>query len=411
MERKRLARWLETVRVIFDGEPHQKSQAGRRQAVPFRNAVREELVHRPRWPRPRAALAVDFTFHTSARQPPSLWRLPKNYLDLLGETSAPPQDPGPVIYQDDSQVKLLYASLMHSDGGGDGRIYLEARTRASAIEDMQLAGELLEGDHELFDTTWAEADPTEFLEADVEQYLSADLAERMKFHDKAQYQAMLLGSNDRLLRAVFFQAARWLLTGRDADAVRAERLAAAGAAGGGLVDGIARTNADNRDLLWSTIRMELPPLPLRQGGGAVFEEAVRQAIRNFVEERPDLQPLIIPLRVTVLVVPPKHRAGRVKDLDNILITVLTALEEEIKPDAAPWSLAPPLVGDGAESEPRRRVPGSQTWAYQVLELHRGPYDPGQGSLTVVPGLGWNRKSIWAEAADFVKQALERRTSR
>jgi hypothetical protein len=51
LERKRIYRWLETVRAALDDEPRQKGRAGKRQARPFRAAVREALVHRPQWPR------------------------------------------------------------------------------------------------------------------------------------------------------------------------------------------------------------------------------------------------------------------------------------------------------------------------------------------------------------------------
>lgn len=107
---------------------------------------------------------------------------------------------------------------------------------------------------------------------------------------------------------------------------------------------------------------------LKEGGGAVFEEAVRQACRAFVEARPDLQPLIVPLRSTVLVVPPVARNGREKDLDNILITVLSILEAELKPHATPWALAPRVSLDGEPTEPHGppAVSGSQTWACQRL---------------------------------------------
>jgi hypothetical protein len=54
---------------------------------------------------------------------------------------------------------------------------------------------------------------------------------------------------------------------------------------------------------------------------------VREAFRAFVNARPDLQQLVVPLRITVLV-PPADRTGRAKDLDNILVSVLTALEAE-----------------------------------------------------------------------------------
>jgi hypothetical protein len=427
LERKRIYRWLETVRAALDDEPRQKGRAGKRQARPFRAAVREALVHRPQWPRPRAALAVDFHFHATDRQPPALWRLPKNYLDLLGETSASAGDLGPLLYRDDAQVKLLYASLTTArTPDSRGSIYLKARTRASAVNDLELAAELLDHEDDLEDnTSWAEADPWDDLEhEDESQYLPADLAEWLQVHDKFRYQAMLFGSNDRLLRSVFFRNARWLLTGANADVERLHWLGLAGhPVAEEVINRIAETNAHDQKLLWSTIGIELPPLPLQRGDGAQFDEGVRQAFRNFVEERPDLQPLLVPLRVTVLVVPPlrpkrKSRKGRnsdVKDLDNILIKVLTALEEQLKPNAEPWLLLPDVSVEGSEPDPDlaerkaryRSYTGSHTWAYQVLELHREPGDPDQGSLVVVPGLGWNRKSIWAEAEDFVERRLQK----
>lgn len=240
-----------------------------------------------------------------------------------------------------------------------------------------------------------------------------DLAERLQFHDKARYQAMLLGSNDRLVRDVFFHAARWLLTGVDSDARRLQRLGPArSVAVEDLLHNIVERNAQQRDLLWSTIRVELPPLPLQPGDGATFALAIRRAFRGFIQQRPDLQPLIVPLRVTVLVVPPKRRAADIKDLDNILINVLTIMEDEIKPHPEPWHLAPPVVrpdgdtDDVSRPENRdRRLNVSGTWAYQVLELRRQPADTDQGALILVPGLGWNRMSIWSEAERFVEQRL------
>ncbi len=418
IERQRFDRWLRTVRVTVDQEPRQKGRAGRREAQPFRAAVREAITLKRDWPKPRAALALDFAFQATARQPPSLWRLPKHYLDLLGASSAPTADPGPVLYGDDQQVKLLFATLYRRDNPGEsGRIHLEARTRASAITDMQLAGELIEHHEDLEDDTrWAEADPEDDMDQHNEnRHLPEDLAERLRFHDKARCQAMLLGSNDRLVRDVFFHAAGWLLTGVDSNARRLERLGPIrSVAVEDLLNNIVELNGQQRDLLWSTIRVELPPLPLETGDGVTFALAIRRAFRGFIQQRPDLQPLIVPLRVTVLVVPPKRRAADIKDLDNILINVLAIMEEEVKPHPEPWHLAPPAVwpdrdtDDVSRSEDRDRSRGldiSGTWTYQVLELHRQPADTDQGALVLVPGLGWNRMSIWSEAERFVEQRL------
>lgn len=418
LERKRLDRWLRTARAALDREPRQKGRLGRREARPFRDAIREAVAHQSDWPKPRATLALDFDFLAAERQPPGLWRLPKHYLDLLGATSAPLDDPGPVLYQDDRQVKLLFASLRRTrTPDAAGKISVQARTRTSAIADMELAGKLMElGQDVDEDTTWAEADPWEAIHEDY-QDLPPSVIPWLQFHDKSRYQAMLLGSNDRLVRGVLFQAARWLLTGVDPDIRRLDRLGLTGrAATEDLVNKIALSQAEKRNLLWSTIRVELPPLPLKHGDGARFDHGVREAFHDFVRERPDLQPLIVPLRVTVLVVPPNRRAANTKDLDNILIEVLAIMEDELKPHGEPWLLAPPISGEelGAETDSRaerlgqqQSVSGSKTWAYQVLELRRGLNDPEEGALVVIPGLGWNRRSIWSEAEQFVEQRLEK----
>jgi hypothetical protein len=103
----------------------------------------------------------------------------------------------------------------------------------------------------------------------------------------------------------------------------------------------------------------------------------------------------VPFRVTLLVVPPKRHRANAKDLDNLLIKVLTIMDDELRPDAETaaflgWRRSEPLL-----------------WAYQVLELHRGPADPDQGTLLLIPGLGWNDDSVWTEAEDLVERRLKK----
>lgn len=146
MARRVHDRRLRTVTAMLDQEPRKKSKAGRVEAGPFRAAVRQAADRTSDWPKPRAAVALDLHFHTSRRQPPALWALPKNYLDLLGAGSASAtDDEGSVLYNDDSQVKLLFVSCRHEwrpDGTAGGSIIVEARTRASALADTRLAAEL-----------------------------------------------------------------------------------------------------------------------------------------------------------------------------------------------------------------------------------------------------------------------------
>lgn len=233
----------------------------------------------------------------------------------------------------------------------------------------------------------AEADPTDLIEGIEGDYanLQPDLAEWLRRHDRSKYQALILGSNDRLIRYLLFQAARWLLTGVERNINQLERIGDGSDAVEDLVNKIAKQNGEDRDLLWTTVRIELPPLPLRTGDGDRFEQGVREAFRTFVRERADLAPLLVPLRVTVLVIPPVRPRAATKDLDNTLITLMRIIEQVLA--------------------------SSTLRAYQVIELHRQPGDSDHGAVILVPGLGWNHWSVWTEAERFVQRKLARTLGR
>jgi hypothetical protein len=139
-------RFERTARIRVGQEPRSKTSARPRDLMEFRRVVRDEVRIFRDWPRPRAALALDFFFRTTRRQPPALWALPKHYLDLCGATSAPEADPGPVLFGDDRQVKMLFASCVHAwqpDGTGPApSIEIVARSRSDFLAGMDLTDRL-----------------------------------------------------------------------------------------------------------------------------------------------------------------------------------------------------------------------------------------------------------------------------
>lgn len=143
-------RRLRTAHVLIEQEPRQKGPAARREATEFRSLARAQLSGQQGWPRPRAELALDFTFTTTTRQPPTLARLPKNYLDLLG-ANAVNSDPGPLLYDDDGAVGMLFASAHNLwtseiEQHRAPYIHVVARTRADALADMSLTHEIVTND-------------------------------------------------------------------------------------------------------------------------------------------------------------------------------------------------------------------------------------------------------------------------
>jgi hypothetical protein len=138
--------------------------------------------------------------------------------------------------------------------------------------------------------------------------------------------------------------------------------------------------------------IELPPLPVEPGDYRAFRDGVAAACHDYISRRPGLQPLLVPLRVTLLVVPPAQG----KDLDNILLDVLPAVNEHLRPHLEPWlldagsgpldeGLVDRLVGWRVKGLRRlRSLVRYSVWSAQVLELHRTPNDPEEGILAMVP---------------------------
>lgn len=93
-----------------------------------------------------------------------------------------------------------------------------------------------------------------------------------------------------------------------------------------------------RELLFdSALTVSVPPLPTEPGTTAGFLEDVRVELEAFRRRWPALRPLVVPVKVTFLVIPPSQG----KDLDNIALTLLPIIHEVLKPHIAQPHLAPP----------------------------------------------------------------------
>jgi hypothetical protein len=426
--------------AIVRQEPRRKGKGGAREAVAFREAVRQRVASNPRWPRPQAQLAVDLHFSTTRRQPPKLWTLPKHYLDLLGQTGAPADDPGSVLYRDDRNIKMLYASCVHRwdpDMTPNPVIVVTARTRADALADMALAWRISQADNGSH-LGWGIEDDLAAdlaLEGDREELSTADrldeggdeeshrAAELLRHHVRQRRQDQYLHGNDGWLRTVFFRDGYPLLYGTDP---RERRLATSTAQAGLTTPTNVdyRASADYRRLMLSGLnRIDLPPLPAKPGDSAVFRAEVVRLCREFVDRNPGLFPLLVPLRVTVLLVPPRRSTANVKDLDNVTLDVLAAVDKHFRPPANPWLLGPALAEPSDPSQPDglahlrawhrkelarlKSLGETAIWAYQILELQRYEDDPDEGFLIIVPGHGMNHRSLWNEADDYLAEHLDR----
>jgi hypothetical protein len=149
-------RWARKLIMSIDGEPTRKGDRGKREAASFQRQVMDQMERYHRYPF-AGPVALDLHFRAMRRNPPVIYHVAKNVLDLLG-----PARPGvarprrrSVLYRDDRQVKLLYMDLdqrwepTRGEGGADkdGSTFVRARRARDAVADLCMAHRLSHEQH------------------------------------------------------------------------------------------------------------------------------------------------------------------------------------------------------------------------------------------------------------------------
>lgn len=416
---QRQARRRRTVRARIPGEPQRKGRGGKRAAVAFQSAVIDRMKQRRPFSGP---IALDLHFVALRKNPPSIHQLAKYALDVLGAAEPENIERGrrSILYYDDRQVKLLYVDL---DQGWRrepliefGNLYepttfMIARRARDAMADLAsaytLRGQKEEdfpapgyysypGDAELF--TYPET-PDDFDLRPVPQFSSVDeelttfLNEHNRFDAIRSAQEHLLGSADASfsieLASRIYEASTSGELGTFGERFREQRWPGLG-------------------ILSNLVTIPLSGLPQSAGATIEFEHSIRTQLQAFQAKNAIFRSLLVPLKITFVVVPSKQG----KDLDNIALTALPIAHEILRPHIEPFLLAPTYKG--SEPDPwrvealarLRSLNAYSVRAYQVIELPRISSDPPEGQLRLSLGLhsGW---SLWDRAADNVDQAVKR----
>ena len=418
-------RWRDRRRVLalVEQEPEKKGKRGARSAAAFHHQFNDRSVGGARGFWPRARLALDLHFTTARKQPPNIESLAKHYLDLLGHLEG--DDGRPLLYLDDSQVKMLHVSCDHAwdpdTPAKQGSIRLECAPRVDAIAELEAVHEIAVAGR---DFDWDVEEP-QLENRDLELRLesarafessgdpdSRRMAADIRFEALRDHQEFFLRASDRWLSGLFRRRARELITGKPAPwEARAARAVGSLEAWRELQEPFGPVDIASE--LRGFFLVPLPALPARSGEGELFRQALDEACRRFLGKHPSLSPLVAPLRVTILAVPPQQ-----KDLDNLAREVVPAINRHFRPPQDPWVLDETHVGlpPGLRSRDDRRrrrdlarlrsIGQYSVWAYQVIQLRRRPEHPREGWMAVVLGHGENRNSLWGQAGIEVERALE-----
>lgn len=349
-------------------------------------------------------LALDLFFTSTRKNPAAIHRMAKWTLDALEPACADrPGDRLPSLYRNDRQVKLLHVSMRQNwtadaetAASREPSTFIHAQPLRDVVEDMRIAVQLGSDDeddgdyppldfHDLWDTD-RPVPATDPAAARVQAFL----ADWNRFGHAEQTQTNLLISMDRYVDNALASAPYHVAgTRRPSLPGRQQHLA-------DLNDQIGQWEDERwNSLLSFPLALPLPGLPESSHERETFREALRLSLEEFRQRWPSLRTLVVPIKVTLIVVPPRQG----KDLDNLALDVLPAVHDILRPHVEPRLTSPVFThfNDGAD-EVLQRERGSwlkrlksinqqSVTAYQVIELNRMPHHPPGGFLRLTLGLG------------------------
>ena len=370
-------------------EPAGKGPSGKRSAQEFQCQVMDQMERHHRYPM-RGPVALDLHYRAAQRNPPSIYRVVKHTLDLLGPALPGTKRPRrrSVLYHDDRQVKFLCADMdqewshKDNDGTSTGGLFMVARRASDVAADLCMATRLHrdcgdEGDEE--SPFWSPDIPEEPMpgwpldsgsaRTRTEQYL----ADAYRFHHVADVQEAILARTDATLT--------WALGSYLDDLSGGDRPAE-------LASILEESRAMTRNLLLSNpLTLPLPGLPRATGQSVDFVRMIRTSLEGFRLHWPLFRSLLVPVTLTFLVIPPEQG----KDLDNIALTALPIAHKVLRPHISPHLLSPTYADE--ERTPRRddtlarlkSVNARSVRAYQVIRA--GTVPPGTTEGNTAPCAG------------------------
>lgn len=178
----------------------------------------------------------------------------------------------------------------------------------------------------------------------------------------------------------------------------------------GLAAIFEESHAESRDLLLSgPFALPLPGLPRASGQTEEFTRQIRISLEGFRSRWPLFAPLLVPVTLTLLVVPPKQG----KDLDNLALTTVPIAHEVLRPHIAPYLLSPYYQDDGQQATWRtealarlKSVNARSVSAYQVIELPRSAHDREEGLLRLALS-SYTHRSWWDHATSYLEETFDR----
>jgi hypothetical protein len=386
-------------------------------AIAFQRAVLERLEAAGQsayW----GDIFLQMDFYSSAKDPPAINRLPKNYLDLLGK---PRDDSGiertHLLYRDDRQVKALIVRYHLRERGSKPGVWVTAEPFRDFLADVDLVERISRDDFESDGGWWRGSLMNDFRDGPFHR---DEYCDRDGFRDLAEFER----DRESLLRHLgydAFESQRQMMrmTAHEEHLRETERLICSGVLRAFQNTPKTKAGTHNAFLnrlafqtrnmtLGSPFTLELNHAPHRKGDNAAFDAALRTALNGFKKRYRYLFPLASTLNVTILMIPPR---GGGKDLDNLVTLIVPALHEIWAP---PSSFAHAYNTNNIEDasirehweNARNELPKALKHSiteYRAFALPRLPDDPEDGFVRLAVGGGMRPVRFREEIDDYLRK--------
>jgi hypothetical protein len=376
-------RLRDKISIFIEQEPNSKKMSTQ-QRKRFRQYVFEELKTSNRKAF-RGDIILEIDFWTTRKNPPALQSLVKNYLDLLHKQMPGVDSYQKLLFNDDSQIKILIANY-HFDKSGSGKphVRISAYRYSHFMKDIQLVDEIrndIELDEERISFNDSYIDDLIELEKEQEWYdknLGTIHCLVQRDHLKRKIQEQFLRSN----RITFLD----LLTIFRSFLPETEN----------QYDDQWWWNSSEKFISMTTNLIELGCVPVESGDSEKFRQKLENKLTEFKNRFHILFPLVHPIGITVFYTPPKHN---ILYLDNLARNHLIPLLIEIcaPPASSLITHREAYATEVLDIEPRLQegIPKYGITNYQIIHRPRTADTPKEGIVKfyITDGFFMNN-NIW-----------------
>ncbi len=418
-----LRRQRQMSRLYFlhiDQEPKSKNSISTSETIYFQNEILKVLNQRTRRAY-RSPVIVEIDFYSNQDNPPSIYTLAKNYLDLL-------EDPIPqskitrkkLLYKDDRLIKILIVNYHLGMPSLRSGISIRIDALSNFRSDLELVDRIKKNDFEKdndnfrsssrgfshFNMNEFDDDEDDYFDNPITQLrqLERNRTSNIKVFGRETYEIqrdyLIKEVQKRYLKISELKIDQLLMLFsaflNKREYYRFSNL---------FVD----LNKRNRHLIIPPpFTIDLTHAPSQKGEKSIFKSGVKKTLNSFKNKYPILFPLRNQISVTVLHVPPRNQSI---DLDNLARYIIPFVNSVIMPPSTFLNTIDITRMKDCDIKKRflqdmkkiPKIPKYSITNYQFIELPRFDGDPNEGYVLLIFEDGFVHGSLWRKIDDIIEK--------